>query len=90
MTGSAILKCLPAAFDRKDAAAYLALSVSTFERLVRQRLAPQPRHIASHRVAWIRAELDAWLSAQPVSELLPPPNTGALKPHSSRRLLTQE
>jgi prophage regulatory protein len=70
----------PAAFDRKKAAAYLALSVRTFERLVREKSAPQPRQLAGRRVAWLRVELDQWLAARPVSEQLPPPNTGAPKP----------
>ena len=74
----------PAALDREDAAAYLALSVSTFERLVRDGSIPQPRQLASRRVAWLRFELDEWLLSRPVSEQLPPPNTGAPKPRAKR------
>lgn len=75
----------PAALDRKAASAYLALSVRTFERLVREKSIPQPRQLAGRRVAWLRIELDQWLTARPISEQLPPENTGAPKPHNKRR-----
>jgi len=80
-----IIHVAPAALDRESAAAYLALSVATFERLVREKNAPQPRQLAGRRVAWLREELDAWLSSRPVSEQLPPSNTGAPKPRKSRK-----
>lgn len=82
---STIVQVAPAALDRESSAAYLALSISTFERLVRERSAPQPRQVGDRRVAWLRIELDQWLLARPVSELLPPANTGAPKPRASRR-----
>jgi prophage regulatory protein len=72
-----IVHVAPAALDRESSAAYCALSVSTFERLVREKSAPQPRQFAGRRVGWLRAELDEWLLARPVSSLLPPPNTSA-------------
>jgi prophage regulatory protein len=72
----------PAALNRKDAATYLALKLSTFEGLVRSGSIPSPRQLADRRVAWLRAELDAWLLARPISKQLPPPNTGAAKPRS--------
>ncbi|WP_324400738.1 AlpA family phage regulatory protein [Ottowia sp.] len=68
-----------AALDKASAAEFLALSVSTFERLVREGRAPRPRQLSGRRVAWIRTELEAWLHERPVSELLPPANTGAPK-----------
>lgn len=76
----------PAALDREGAAAYLALSVSTFERLVREASMPQPRQLSGHRVAWIRSELDLWLLERPKSEQLPPHNTGTPKPRLKRGL----
>lgn len=74
----------PAAFGRADAAAYLGLSESTFARLVQKGEAPKPRQLAEKRVAWLRCELDVWLMARPVSDQLPPPNTGAKKPRFPR------
>jgi predicted DNA-binding transcriptional regulator AlpA len=69
---------------RAEAAAYVGLSESTFARQVQQGSIPQPRQLAEKRVAWLRCELDVWLMARPVSEQLPPPNTGAPKPRPSR------
>lgn len=68
----AILQFAPAALDREQAAAYLSLGRGTFEKFVQQGLVPKPRHLGGRRVAWIRAELDAWLLARPESNLLPP------------------
>ncbi len=79
-TARAVLQTPPAALTKEQAAAYLTLSVSTFEKLVRENNLPKPRQIADRRVAWIRAELEAWLYGRPPSELLPPVNTGAPKP----------
>ena len=70
----------PAAMGRAEAAAYVGLSESTFARQVQQGSIPRPRQLAEKRVAWLRCELDAWLLARPVSDQLPPPNTGAPKP----------
>ncbi|MDO4704734.1 MAG: AlpA family phage regulatory protein [Comamonadaceae bacterium] len=72
-----IMQFAPAALDRDHAAAYCALSRSTFERLVREKIAPQARQVGGKRVVWLRAELDAWLLSRPPSEQLPPENTGA-------------
>lgn len=71
---------LPAALPREAAALYVGLSLSTFEKAVREKTAPQPRQLSGRRVVWLRHELDAWLLASPVSEQLPPANTGAKKP----------
>lgn len=80
MTTPTLMRLPPAALTKEQAAAYLTLSVSTFEKLVRENNLPKPRQIADRRVAWIRTELEAWLHGRPPSELLPPVNTGAPKP----------
>lgn len=74
-----VMQFAPAALEREQAASYCGLSLSTFEQVVRDKSAPQPRKLAGRRVAWLRAELDAWLFACPVSEQLPPENTGSKK-----------
>ena len=83
MAEKKVLPCLPAALAKDLAVQYLGLSVSTFEKLVREGVMPPPRRLSARRVAWVRAELDEWLLRQPVSDLLPPENTGALKPRPS-------
>nr|WP_076503545.1 AlpA family phage regulatory protein [Pseudacidovorax sp. RU35E] len=75
----------PAALRRPQAAAYCGLSESTFGRAVRRGEAPQPRRLADKRTGWLRAELDAWLVALPISDLPPPMNTGAKKPRAVKR-----
>ena len=80
MSKSITLNFAPAVLGREHAAAYVALSVSSFEQLVRERQIPQPRQLSARRVGWLRAELDDWSARRPASELLPPENTGAPKP----------
>lgn len=75
-----IVTTRPAALDRTGAAAYLSLSESTIEKLTREGNFPQPRLLSGRRTAWLVRELDEWLSQRPVSDLAPPPNTGAPKP----------
>ena len=75
-----VMQFAPAALEREQAAAYAGLSLSTFEKEVREKRAPQPRQVAGRRVAWLTKELDAWLFACPVSEQFPPENTAAKKP----------
>lgn len=79
-----VMQFAPAALEREQAAAYTGLSVSTFEKEVREARAPKPRQVAGRRVAWLRAELDVWLHSRPVSDQLPPENTGAKKPRASK------
>lgn len=85
MAKPAMLQFAPAALEKEAAAAYVALSVSTFAHLVRINEAPPPRALSEKRVGWLRAELDAWLLERPVSRQLPPPNTGAPKPKARVR-----
>lgn len=79
-----VMQFAPAALERELAAGYCGLSLSTFEKAVRDKQAPQPRQLAGRRVAWLRAELDAWLHDCPISEQLPPVNTGAKKPRPAQ------
>lgn len=70
----------PIALDIKATARLLAVSVSTVERLVRVGDFPKPRKVSGRRVVYLVEEVKGWLAARPVSDLLPPPNTGAPKP----------
>ena len=66
----------PAYLDKPSAAAFMAVSVRTWERLVQQKKAPQSRLLSARRVGWLVSELEALAAARPVSDLLPPANTG--------------
>lgn len=70
----------PIALDIRATAQMLAVSVSTVERLVRVGDFPKPRKVSGRRVVYLVDEVRGWLAARPVSDLLPPPNTGAPKP----------
>ncbi|MBH2008056.1 MAG: AlpA family phage regulatory protein [Xanthomonadaceae bacterium] len=70
-----MLKIRPVALKQEDAAAFLGLSVSTVEGLVRQGDFPKPRQLAGRRVGFVVRELEEWLESRPVSNQLPPPNT---------------
>lgn len=72
--------CTPAALDKEMAAAYCSVGITMFEQMVQDGTAPKARRFPGRRrVAWLRSELDAWLAALPLSDLLPPENTGAKK-----------
>lgn len=71
-----IISTKPAALDRDGAAAYVALSVATMEKLIRQKEFPLPRMASARRVIFLVRELDEWLETRPVSDLLPTRNTG--------------
>lgn len=74
------LNCAPGALDKELAAAYCSVGVTTFEQMVQEKIAPQPRRFPGRRrVAWLRTELDAFLASLPLSDLLPPDNSGAKK-----------
>lgn len=66
----------PVFLDKPSAAAFLAISESTLEQLVRKGDLPKPRALSTHRVGWLVRELREWAETRPVSEMLPPPNTG--------------
>lgn len=73
----------PAYLEKADAAAFLAISESTLEKLVRESALPKPRSVSGKRVAWLVRELREWAEARPVSDNLPPPNTGSRRSGNS-------
>lgn len=73
-------KVAPIFLDLPAVVQAVALSESTVQELVRQGQFPAPRQLSGRRVGWLVRELEAWAESRPVSQLLPPPNTGASKP----------
>jgi prophage regulatory protein len=69
--------------DRAAVAEALSLSESTVEKLVRENEFPKPRILSGRRVAWLVREVEEWAEARPVSDLLPPENTGRRRPSAS-------
>lgn len=69
----------PIFLDLRSAAQALSLSEATIERLTREGNFPQKRKVSDRRAAWLFRDLIEWAESRPVSELPPPPNTGAPK-----------
>jgi prophage regulatory protein len=69
-----ISSLLPAAIDMDQVAAYLSLSSSSIERMVRKGEFPAPRQLSGRRVAFLVKEVDEWLINRPVSDQPPPVN----------------
>ena len=65
--------------DLPEVAILVTLATATIQRLVRENDFPKPRKISSNRVAWLLREVETWAEERPVSDLPPPPNTGARK-----------
>lgn len=74
----------PIFLDLPTVAQVVALSESTVQELVRQGQFPQPRQMSGRRVGWLVREVQEWAESRPVSQLAPPPNTGAPKPRAAR------
>lgn len=73
----------PVLLDLQTVAQVVALSESTVQELVRQDDFPKPRQMSGRRVGWLLREVEAWAESRPVSNLPPPPNTGAPKPRAA-------
>jgi prophage regulatory protein len=73
---AAALPVQPLIVDRATAAAKLSVSERTLEELVRTGVAPQPRQLSPNRVGWRVRELEEFAASLPVSQVLPPRNTG--------------
>lgn len=52
------------------------LSMAVWYGLVKVGDAPKPRQISANRSAWLRREIMDWCEARPVSQILPPVNSG--------------
>ena len=59
--------------------AFTGLGKSTLEELVQKGEFPRPYKISPGSSAWLVRELEEWGELRPVSDLLPPANTGAKK-----------
>lgn len=62
--------------SKESAAKSLSISVTTFEAEVRAKRYPAPREISRGRVGWLYEELLAAARNLPISNGLPPRNSG--------------
>lgn len=73
----------PIALKRSDAAEFANISESNMDNLIRVGRFPKPRQVSPGRVVFLVSELTEWMHSRPVSQILPPANTGAPKPKRS-------
>lgn len=77
MSTPTLVQVPPLYLEREAAAAYLAVSLSTFEQLGRDDPTfPKGRALSKRRTGWLLEELRTWGLARPQSACLPPENTG--------------
>lgn len=69
----------PIFLDLPTVASTVALSTAAIERLERDGGFPKRRLLSGRRVGWLLREVQEWAESRPVSNLPPPPNTGAPK-----------
>ena len=70
----------PLYMELETAAALTTLSPATIQNLVVEGKFPAPRELSGRRVGFLLREVIEWAENRPVSNLPPPPNTGAKKP----------
>lgn len=73
----------PIIVDLATASQVVSLSESTLQEMVRLDKFPKPRKVSDRRVGWMLREIEEWAECRPVSDILPPPNTGAKKPRAA-------
>lgn len=66
----------PIALDKKSAAEFVLLSESTIDNLLRIDQFPKPRKVSPKRIVFLVRELIEWMECRPVSNIIPPVNTG--------------
>ncbi|NTV09170.1 MAG: AlpA family phage regulatory protein [Zoogloea sp.] len=69
----------PLVVDIETVAAIVSMSVSGVQAQIRAGDFPQPRKVSPRRVGWLLREVEQWAESRPLSDLPPPPNTGAKK-----------
>lgn len=66
----------PLYLDLESVCAIVSLSPATVQLMVRQQQFPKPRSLSAKRVGWLLREVEDWAEHRPISDLLPPQNTG--------------
>lgn len=69
----------PIYVDLPTLLAMVPLSESTLQLEQREGRFPKPRLLSGRRVGYLVREIEEWAEQRPVSDLPPPPNTGAPK-----------
>jgi prophage regulatory protein len=67
----------PIYVELESVAELVTLGTATIQRMVACNEFPKPRQLSGRRVAWLYREVVEWSETRPVSDLPPPPNSGA-------------
>ena len=80
-TNRSQLRIEPLYLDKGEAAVFLSISVSTFEKLLREDATfPRPRTLSANRNGYLVVELRGWGETRPIADRLPPANTSRPSP----------
>lgn len=66
----------PMYLSREQTAKFVSLSEDVIYKLANLGEFPRSRRLSNRRVGWLVSELREWCLSRPVSEILPPENTG--------------
>lgn len=66
----------PIFVDIDGAAGLTGLSKSTIWDQINNSDFPKPRKVSARGSRWLVREIEEWAESRPVSDILPPPNTG--------------
>ncbi|WP_081935647.1 AlpA family phage regulatory protein [Burkholderia sp. 9120] len=76
MTNAKTALVKPLYLDLDSVCSIVSLAPATVQLLVRQSQFPKPRLLSGRRVGWLLREIEEWAEQRPISDLLPPSNTG--------------
>jgi prophage regulatory protein len=69
-----IVTMKPLCIDLDGVVQAVALSRTGVLKLIREGKFPQARQLSPRRVGWLVRELEEWMEARPVWDILPPPS----------------
>lgn len=76
MADRTIVTMRPLVLSPDETAQALGLSLPVVQKMVNQGEFPPPRQLSARRVGFVLTEVEAWLESRPVSNCLPPVNSG--------------
>lgn len=66
----------PIMIDITGVTEFTGLSKTTIFDLISKDDFPNPRKVSPRGARWLVREIDEWAESRPISDILPPPNTG--------------
>jgi predicted DNA-binding transcriptional regulator AlpA len=66
----------PLLYSLDEVAQAVSLSTGNIQKLVREGSFPKPRAMSARRVGWVVSEIEEWVIALPIANMLPPVNAG--------------